>query len=98
MKKLTWNSEKHDFLVGPLLGGIVGNGQTARGDVALLLGVGDVAIAGSAKLCNSATREMVMSESLDRGLADSREDDVGGEAVTGLEGGHCEGIDLDRFI
>jgi hypothetical protein len=52
MKKLTRNSENDDFLVGPLFGGIVCYGQPTRGDVALLLGVGNVAVAILAQFRN----------------------------------------------
>ena len=40
----TGEGEEDDLLVGPLLGGVVVDGDTARGDFALLLGVGDVAV------------------------------------------------------
>lgn len=39
----TGQSEEDDLLVGPLLGGVVVDGDTARGDLGLLLGPGDVA-------------------------------------------------------
>lgn len=42
-EELTGNSENNDFLVGPFFGGIVGNGHTTRSNVALFLGIGDVA-------------------------------------------------------
>lgn len=38
----TGESEEDDLLVGPLLGGVVVDGDTASGDVALVLGPGDV--------------------------------------------------------
>lgn len=40
----TGEGEEDDLLVGPLLGGVVVDGDTTSGDVALLLGVGDVAV------------------------------------------------------
>lgn len=40
----TGEGKEDDLLVGPLLGGVVVDGDTASGDVALLLGVGDVAV------------------------------------------------------
>ena len=40
----TGEGEEDDLLVGPLLGGVVVDGDTASGDFALLLGVGDVAV------------------------------------------------------
>lgn len=39
----TGESEEDDLLVGPLLGGVVVDGDTAGGDVSLVLGPGDVA-------------------------------------------------------
>lgn len=42
---LTRHREEDDLLVGPLFGGIVVNRNTAGGDFAGLLGVGDVATA-----------------------------------------------------
>ena len=41
----TGESEDDDLLVGPLLGGVVVDGDTAGGDFALLLRPGDVAVA-----------------------------------------------------
>jgi hypothetical protein len=38
----TGQSEEDDLLVGELLGGVVVDGDTARGDLAALLGPGDV--------------------------------------------------------
>jgi hypothetical protein len=40
----TGEGEEDDLLVGPLLAGVVVNGDTAGGDLALVLGPGDVAI------------------------------------------------------
>ena len=40
----TGQSEEDDLLVGPLLGGVVVDGDTARGDLASLLGPGDVTV------------------------------------------------------
>jgi hypothetical protein len=40
----TGQSEEDDLLVGPLLGGVVVDGNTARGDLACLLGPGDVTV------------------------------------------------------
>lgn len=40
----TGQSEEDDLLVGPLLGGLVVDGDTARGDLAGLLGPGDVTV------------------------------------------------------
>lgn len=40
----TGEGEEDDLLVGPLLGGVVVDGDTAGGDLALLLAVGDVAV------------------------------------------------------
>jgi hypothetical protein len=42
----TGQSEEDDLLVGELLGGVVVDGDTARGDLAGLLGPGDVTIVG----------------------------------------------------
>ena len=42
----TGEGEEDDLLVGPLLGGVVVDGDTAGGDLALLLAVGDVAVEG----------------------------------------------------
>lgn len=48
----TGEGEEDDLLVGPLLGGVVVDGDTARGDLALLLGPGDVAVEGGSMLVN----------------------------------------------
>lgn len=40
----TGEGEEDDLLVGPLLGGVVVDGDTAGGDLALVLGPGDVAV------------------------------------------------------
>jgi hypothetical protein len=40
----TGQSEEDNLLVGELLGSVVGDGDTARGDLAGLLGPGDVAV------------------------------------------------------
>ena len=40
----TRKGEEDDLLVGPLLGSVVVNGDTARGDLALLLSPGNVAV------------------------------------------------------
>jgi hypothetical protein len=40
----TGKSEEDDLLVSPLLGGVVVDGDTARGDLASLLSPGDVAV------------------------------------------------------
>lgn len=42
----TGEGEEDNLLVGPLLGGVVVDGDTAGGDVALLLSPGDVAVGG----------------------------------------------------
>lgn len=44
----TGKGEEDDLLVGPLLGGVVVDGDTAGGDLALVLGPGDVAVLVSA--------------------------------------------------
>lgn len=62
----TGKSEEDDLLVGPLLGGVVVDGDTASSDLTLVLGPGDV-----------------------------REDNVRGEAVTGLESRHVDGLDCE---
>lgn len=40
----TREGEEDDLLVGPLLGGVVVDGDTAGGDLALFLSPGDVAV------------------------------------------------------
>lgn len=39
----TRDGEEHDFLVRPLLAGVVVDGDATRGDLVFLRGVGDVA-------------------------------------------------------
>lgn len=61
----TGKSEEDDLLVSPLLGGVVVDGDTARGDLASLLRPGDVTVillAGrQLKRRNSMTHEKVTS-------------------------------------
>lgn len=83
----TGEGEEDDLLVGPLLGGVVVDRDTTSGDVALLLGVGDVAVERwDVRHCwekrGKAKRK--------RKGRNSREDNVTGERVTSLETRHCE--------
>lgn len=80
----TGEGEEDDLLVGPLLGGEVVDGDTARGDLALVLGPGDVPALVS--VLKSAERRAEK-----RRKKNLREDDVRGERVTSVDTRHCEG-------
>lgn len=110
----TGEGEEDDLLVGPLLGGVVVDGDTASSDLALLLGPGDVAVKGAIMLvdvlvivygdnsiwlrcCSGSTNNRKGGRRWGRGSEEgkeceeySREGNVSGEAVTGVEARHCE--------
>lgn len=54
----TGEGEEDDLLVGPLLGGVVVDGDTARGDLALLLRPGDVAVKGGKNVSECASNSV----------------------------------------
>jgi hypothetical protein len=80
---LTGYREENDLLVGPLFGGIVADGNTAGGDVARILRVWDVATTDG-----EYQSHIDSHASLLRARCNLRENNIAGEAVTGLEGRH----------
>lgn len=77
----TGEGEEDDLLVGPLLRGLVVDGDTARGDLRVIRGPGDVAVTGSVGVGSSGPGE--------GREGNVREDDVRGERVTSLDARHC---------
>ena len=78
----TGEGEEDDLLVGPLLRGLVVDGDTARGDLRVIRSPGDIAVTGSVGGGSSGPGE-------GKGR-NAREDDVRGERVTSLDARHCE--------
>jgi hypothetical protein len=70
----TGKSEEDDLLVGPLLGGVVVDGDTARGDLAGLLRPGDVTVV-----------LVSWRDAIEFSVDNLREHDVLGEGVTSVE-------------